>query len=172
MAPQDHIAIRSFAAADIPQLRELHLIQANHLCLVAHDTSSACGAQTPIAFVTASLRNQGVDRHIQLLTLGVHPSYQSKGLARRLVRQVVTDLNPSGEEIPVHTHVCTTNTLGQNFYESLGMKLKVQDDKPVVARNVYSYLTLGRPHVQALTNHEKGLFRSRDAYLMEGCISA
>ncbi|KAI3596969.1 gcn5-related n-acetyltransferase family protein [Moniliophthora roreri] len=165
MAPKDSIAIRPFISADMPQLQELH---SNHLCLVAHDTSLVQG---PVAFVTASLRKQGdMDQHIQLLTLGVLPSHQSKGLARRLVLQVVAALNPSGGQISVHTHVCTTNTPGQHFYESLGMRLRMQDHHPVIARNVYSYSTRSRPHVQALPNHEQDLFRSRDAYFMEGRI--
>ncbi|KAJ8076973.1 hypothetical protein AAF712_000542 [Marasmius tenuissimus] len=178
------IIIRSVAAADLPQLKDLHsaliavpyphsffinqLIQSNHLCLIAVDESQAAA---PVAFITASVQYQNEKpHHIQLLTLGVRNEYQGQGLARQLVCKAIAQLTPSGIQLPVSTHVCTTNTPAQSFYERLGMKPKTFQSRPVIARNVYSYSAYG--HRQTANKVPRELFRSRDAYVMEGQVSA
>ncbi|KAF9268790.1 acyl-CoA N-acyltransferase [Marasmius fiardii PR-910] len=184
------ITIRPFTAADLPKLKEVHdsiipvpyansffinqLIQSTGLCLIAidesHDSKSIAG------FVTSSLHfKDGVEHHIQLLTLGVVDGYQKQGLARQLVCKVVSTLTPPGMQIPVYTHVCTTNTPAQNFYERLGMKPRLYESQPVIARNVFTFSAHGHPHKSGgrLKNDERAdLFRSRDAYVMEGVVTA
>ncbi|KAL0579741.1 hypothetical protein V5O48_002235 [Marasmius crinis-equi] len=178
------ITIRPVNAADVPELKDLHaalipvpyphsffinqLIQSNHLCLIAVDESQA---PKPVAFITASVQYQNEKpHHIQLLTLGVRNEYQGQGLARQLVYKAIAQLTPSGVQLPVHTHVCTTNTPAQSFYERLGIKPKLFQSRPIIARNVYSFASCG--HRQPANPDMRELFRSRDAYVMEGLVSA
>ncbi|KAF5345313.1 hypothetical protein D9758_008515 [Tetrapyrgos nigripes] len=181
-------SVRQIIAADLSELANLHaalipvpyppsffinlLIQSNYACLIAHDTSSA-SPDAPIAFISASIHKSnsitGSQKpHIQLLTLGVLPEYQHKGLARTLVQQVISTLHTSSDPTPpIYTHVCTTNTLAQSFYRSLGMTpfQSSRDSGPFIARNKYpSYSSRCRDDLVEL-------FRSRDAYLLVGEVS-
>ncbi|KAK7472950.1 hypothetical protein VKT23_001054 [Stygiomarasmius scandens] len=180
--------IRNFTANDLQQVSDLHaalipvpyppsffinlLIQSNYACLIAHDPDSAT-PDIPIAFVSASIHKSNTiigspKPHIQLLTLGVHPDYQHKGLARALVQQVINTLHTSSEPVPpIYTHVCTTNTPAQSFYRRLGMTpFQPSGGEPFVSRNKYpTSPTRCRDDLSTL-------FRSRDAYLLIGEVSA
>lgn len=61
---------------------------------------------------------------IEILTLGVLPAYQHRGLARRLIRAVVDKLcGPLAAGIVVHANVATTNSDAVKFYESIGLRV-------------------------------------------------
>ncbi|THV06730.1 acyl-CoA N-acyltransferase [Dendrothele bispora CBS 962.96] len=182
--------IRNLTANDLQHVADLHaalipvpyppsffinlLIQSNYACLIAHDPDSNT-PDTPIAFVSASIHKSNSiigspKPHIQLLTLGVHPDYQHKGLARALVQQAINTLHTSPDEPvpPVYTHVCTTNTPAQSFYRRLGMTPfePTGAGRPLVSRNMYPLSNPNR-HREDLSS----FFRSRDAYLLVGEVS-
>jgi ribosomal protein S18 acetylase RimI-like enzyme len=129
----------------------------------------------PVAWVSASLHKSnellGSEPHIQLLTLGVLPRYRHRGLAKRLIGEVITSLHKD-HSVPVpnvYTHVYTSNTPAQAFYERIGMKPFVPKPTgaPYVARNMYS------PHCAwHATGESRNLFESRDAYVLVGKVSA
>lgn len=92
--------------------------------------------------------------HIEILTLGVAPDYQNKGLARLLVRRVHQYFRESSnysrnfdDGTVVHANVATSNRSALTFYERIGMR--VSSD---VIRNLYRTCSYG----------------SRDAYLVAG----
>ncbi|KAJ4000619.1 acyl-CoA N-acyltransferase [Lentinula boryana] len=183
--------IRPLVAADIEKIKKLHarlvpvnyppsfflhlLIQHSHSSLIALDPST----NEPVAWVSASLHKSNShligspEPHIQLLTLGVLPEYQHRGLAKRLVWEVIASLHddPSVPVPPVYTHVCTTNTPAQAFYESIGMRFLPASNPsgaPYVAKNLYKY----PPAWARKANHEENkLFESRDAYVLVGKVT-
>ncbi|GAW00350.1 acyl-CoA N-acyltransferase [Lentinula edodes] len=184
--------IRPLASADIEQIKKLHatlvpvnypasfflhlLIQNSYSCLIALEPSSG----EPVAWVSASLHKSSnligsLEPHIQLLTLGVLPEYQHRGLAKRLVWEVIASLHkdPSTPVPTVYTHVCTSNTPAQAFYESIGMKFlpapNSPSGKPYVAKNVYTYPPLW---AQKSVVGNNDLFESKDAYVLVGKITA
>ncbi|KAF5351924.1 hypothetical protein D9756_007451 [Leucocoprinus leucothites] len=180
MAPaaQSEILIRPLRASDVPNIRSLHslvlpiqyppafftqlLVLPSRACLIAVRRGQP---DSPIAFISAALHKtsaQGLPNfsaskaldsprpRIELLTLGVLPAFQNKGLARRLIRAVVDKLSgPLTAGILVHANVATANTVAIKFYESIG--LRVASD---IIPNLYRTL----PHGQ------------RDAYLVAGRI--
>ncbi|KAF9070880.1 acyl-CoA N-acyltransferase [Rhodocollybia butyracea] len=179
------LVIRPLVSADVAQLQNLHakllpvtypssfflhlLIRDSHSCVVALHCSE------PVAWVSASFHRTnellGSEPHIQLLTLGVLPRYRHRGLAKRLIGEVITLLHKDHSvPIPlVYTHVCTSNAPAQAFYEHIGMKPFVS--KPTgalyVAKNMYS------PHsAWHVTSESRNLFESRDAYILVGKVSA
>ncbi|KAF5388794.1 hypothetical protein D9757_005658 [Collybiopsis confluens] len=175
------ILIRPIASADIehaklipvayPSSFFLHLlIQDSYSCLVAISTDQ------PVAWASASLHKSNSligspDPHIQLLTLGVLPEYQHRGLARRLVLQVIASLHRDRDSVPVpsvYTHVCTSNTAAQALYHTLGMMPLLTSDpagEPYVARNIYQYSMAWQS-----TAESKHLFATRDAYVLLGKV--
>jgi len=149
-------SIRPLKSADIPQISKLHadllqypytpsffrqfLLHSTHLCLIAYPISSP---NTPIAFVTAYLHTPTLDLgctlrqdpQVHILTLGVDPQYQRKGIARRLVLTAVHNLQESAKRSPVLSRVpvlsdgtlvtaqvATSNNGGKEFYEAMGME--------------------------------------------------
>ncbi|KAJ4468341.1 acyl-CoA N-acyltransferase [Lentinula aciculospora] len=183
--------IRPLVSADVEQIRKLHatlvpvtyppsfflhlLIQNSYSCLIALEPST----DEPVAWVSASLHKSShligsPEPHIQLLTLGVLPKYQHRGLAKRLVWEVIASLHkdPSVPVPPVYTHVCTSNIPAQAFYKSIGMKLLPGSNAsgaPYVAKNVYTYPPAW---AQKLTAESNRLYESRDAYVLIGKITA
>jgi len=120
------------------------LIQPARACLIAHLRSNP----DPIAFVSASIhvtpcifpshigddsscQTQSPEPRVQILTLGVLPPFQKRGLASRLVRAIVYALRealtckyPSGDEgTLVWAHVATSNLTAQQFYEHIGLRV-------------------------------------------------
>lgn len=91
---------------------------------------------------------------LEILTLGVLPSHQHRGLARRLIQRVVDALRDSCaansvEDVPIFANVATSNTEALKFYKRIGLEVS-----PYVIRNLYRTLSYG----------------SKDAYLVVGVI--
>lgn len=91
---------------------------------------------------------------LEILTLGVLPSHQQRGLARRLVRRVVDALRMSCaansiDGVPIFANVAVSNTEALKFYKHIGMEVS-----PCIIRNLYRTLAYG----------------SKDAYLVVGVI--
>ncbi|KAJ3727127.1 acyl-CoA N-acyltransferase [Lentinula raphanica] len=183
--------IRPLVASDVEKVKKLHatlvpvsyppsfflhlLIQNSHSCLIALEPST----DEPVAWVSASLQKsnssliRSPEPHIQILTLGVLPEYQHRGLAKRLVWEVIASLHkdPSVPVPPVYTHVCTTNTPAQAFYEHIGMRLLPGSNPsgaPYVAKNLYNYPPAWTDHVTVPASR---LFESRDAYVLVGKVT-
>ncbi|KAF9467363.1 acyl-CoA N-acyltransferase [Collybia nuda] len=147
------------------------------VCLVAHESSSP---GEPVAFISASIRDahpvanyftiQNTHRrqsgvcsattqqrpHIEILTLGVLPHHQNKGIARLLVRRVhqhfceyLGHSQNFDQGAVVHANVATSNRTALTFYERIGMQ--VSSD---VIRNLYRTCSHG----------------SRDGYLVVGIL--
>ncbi|KAF9219555.1 hypothetical protein BS17DRAFT_788994 [Gyrodon lividus] len=153
----------SYPAAFFIQL----LINPRHLCLVAVDESSvigfasaaidtsqlapSCGTRRHQAHSDrecSELRSDIPRSHMTLLTLGVLPAYQRKGIGRTLVHEVVRRLQASfsgpqlcrtvfdGDSreggkpaVLVRAQVAHSNTVGKCFYNRLGMMgQRVSDD--------------------------------------------
>ncbi|KAF8198003.1 acyl-CoA N-acyltransferase [Pholiota molesta] len=92
---------------------------------------------------------------LEILTLGVLPSCQHCGLARKLIRWVVDTLRESCattslDGIPIYANVATSNTEAIEFYKHIGLNVS-----PNIIRNVYRTLSYG----------------SKDAYLVVGVIN-
>ncbi|KIK68904.1 hypothetical protein GYMLUDRAFT_34907 [Collybiopsis luxurians FD-317 M1] len=179
--------IRPLASGDVEQIRNLHaklipvnyppsfflhlLIQESYSCLIATSNDQ------PVAWVSASLHKTNnligsQDPHIQLLTLGVLPECQHRGIAKRLVSEVIASLHKDSlvPVPPVYAHVCTSNVVAQAFYQNLGMQLLLGSDpsgEPYVAKNIYRY-----PSACQSTVESRSLFGSRDAYVLFGKVSA
>ncbi|KAG5646816.1 hypothetical protein DXG03_002193 [Asterophora parasitica] len=147
------------------------------VCLVAYHPQDPT---TPVAFVSAALqqnpRVHGLPKsysltdgeddfsdpvvskdapHIEILTLGVLPAYQQRGVARVLVRRVYDyfseNTNAPRDDTVVHTNVATSNTSALSFYERMGLKVASG-----VIRNLYRAVPHG----------------SKDGYLLVGRISS
>lgn len=109
-------------------------------------------------FVSARLRDKTTldltKARLEILTLGVLPSHQHCGLARRLVRRVVDALRMSCaansvDGIPIFANVAVSNKEALEFYKRIGL-----DVSPCIIRNLYRTLSYG----------------SKDAYLVVGVI--
>ncbi|KXN90152.1 Histone acetyltransferase MCC1 [Leucoagaricus sp. SymC.cos] len=154
MAPvvQSDIIIRPLKASDVDDIRSLHslvlpvqyppafftqlLVFPSRACLIA-----VCRSQpnSPIAFISAALHAsspQGIPNfsatkaldspppRIEVLTLGVLPAFQNRGLARRLIEAVVDRLSgPLTVGILVYANVVATNAVAIKFYESIGLRV-------------------------------------------------
>ncbi|KAF8971027.1 acyl-CoA N-acyltransferase [Flammula alnicola] len=91
---------------------------------------------------------------LEILTLGVLPSYQQHGLARRLVQRVVDTLRQSCatnslDGTLIYANVSTSNTEALKFYERIGMAVSSE-----VIRGLYRSISYG----------------SKDAYLVVGVM--
>ncbi|KAF9484520.1 acyl-CoA N-acyltransferase, partial [Pholiota conissans] len=89
---------------------------------------------------------------LEILTLGVLPSCQHRGLARRLIQRVADVLRESCasnsvDGIPICANVATNNTEAIEFYKHIGLDVSTN-----VIRNLYRALSYG----------------SKDAYLVVG----
>jgi ribosomal protein S18 acetylase RimI-like enzyme len=143
------------------------LIFPSRICLVAFCTSN------PVAFISASMRwttsqsnvfraSESVSEsprleqhHIEILTLGVLPEYQQRGLARHLIHRVYhyfrDPSNPAHHlETLIYANVATSNVSALSFYERMGMR--VSSD---VIRNMYRTCSSG----------------CRDGYLIIGSLT-
>lgn len=109
-------------------------------------------------FVSARLRDKTTldltKVRLEILTLGVLPSHQHCGLARRLVRRVVDALRMSCaansvDGIPIFANVAVSNKEALEFYKRIGLEVS-----PCIIRNLYRTLSYG----------------SKDAYLVVGVI--
>ncbi|KIK79704.1 hypothetical protein PAXRUDRAFT_833963 [Paxillus rubicundulus Ve08.2h10] len=143
------------------------LVNPRHLCLVAVDEGSVIGfasaakdtSQPPSCGIwrhethsdrDCSRSRSGVPRsHMTLLTLGVLPAYQRRGIGRTLVHEVVRRLQASSCGLPpyrtvldedareggkaailVRAQVAHSNTGGKRFYTRLGMMGQRASDDP------------------------------------------
>lgn len=151
------------------------LLLPTHACLVACHPANP---NDPVAFISASLQaprpthdhlrisspsdeyqpllNNNVYKerpHIEILTLGVLPAYQQRGVARLLVRRLYDHFRQSSNHLHdgtlVHANVATSNSPALSFYERMGMRITSD-----VIRNLYRTCAYG----------------SRDAYLVVGLI--
>lgn len=151
------------------------------VCMVAYHPENP---NDPVAFVSAALqqtpRIPGVNKshllsgggqqsfhttakdlpHIEILTLGVLPAYQQRGVARLLVRRVYDYFREHSSQVPdldlsdgtlIHTNVATSNVPALSFYERIGMRIASG-----VIRNLYRACPQG----------------SKDGYLLVGRISS
>jgi ribosomal protein S18 acetylase RimI-like enzyme len=140
----------------------------NRTCLIAHTPSQP---SSPIGFVSASLAlhpspNKSLSLlrsttipsldlnkpRLEILTLGVLPAYQNRGLARLLITRVVKHFRESCapnviDGALVHANVSISNLPAIKFYERIGMTVS-----SLIIRNLYTPLSTG----------------SRDAYLVVG----
>ncbi|KAJ3526718.1 hypothetical protein NMY22_g10059 [Coprinellus aureogranulatus] len=141
--------IRPLRAHDLPAVKELHrallpvqyppqfflqlLIVPERLCLIATDDGKLVG------FVSAALHVPGpcngqlgttttIGPRLELLTLGVAPTYQNAGLATLLVKTVHDSLRtsfktrgPECTSLITCAHVATTNTSAIAFYKRIGL---------------------------------------------------
>lgn len=130
----------------------------------------------PVAFISASIRQApsaaaprisalpGVEQtllhnlsdtvpYIEILTLGVLPAYQQRGLASLLVRRVYEHFRERANDLNdgtlVRANVATSNASALSFYKRMGMGIASD-----VIYNLYRTCTYG----------------SRDAYLVVGFI--
>ena len=105
---------------------------------------------SPVAFISAALHKTPGRPRIELLTLGVLPAFQNRGLARRLISAVVDKLRGSlATGILVHANVATTNVVALRFYKNIGMCISSE-----MIPNLYRTSPAGQ----------------RDAYLVAGRI--
>ncbi|KDR75327.1 hypothetical protein GALMADRAFT_249366 [Galerina marginata CBS 339.88] len=92
---------------------------------------------------------------LEILTLGVLPSYQQRGLARLLVQRMVDNLgglcamNSLVDGVLIYANVSTSNTQALTFYKRMGMVISSE-----VIKNLYRTLSYG----------------SKDAYLVIGIL--
>lgn len=155
------------------------LIFPSRICLVAFYASA------PVAFISASMQwpknhteflnghacpaekitsptrsvheGRPEQPHIEILTLGVLPAYQQKGLARHLIHRVChhfRDSSNTSRDIDagtlIHANVDTSNVSALTFYERMGMRISSD-----VIRNMYRAYSYG----------------CRDGYLVVGSFS-
>ncbi|KAJ6593655.1 acyl-CoA N-acyltransferase [Mycena capillaripes] len=106
----DQLALSPMHSHDVPAVMQLHaallpvpyppsfflhlLLQPARLCLVAREHGD------PVAFISAAAHP---GHRIEILTLGVLPSFQQRRLATRLIHAVIDDLanrtiTPNGSE--------------------------------------------------------------------------
>ncbi|KAG8221080.1 hypothetical protein J3R82DRAFT_2596 [Butyriboletus roseoflavus] len=166
--PAEGVALRVMKASDLPHIRTLHrnllpvsypaaffiqlLVSPQRLCLVATDhgaiigfASAGMGLLHPCRDIPAGrecseLPSDTPRSHVSLLTLGVLPAYQRRGIGRSLVHGVVQRLEASctsaaqpnhslsSDQIPnskiavlVQVQVAQSNAAGKCFYTHLGM---------------------------------------------------
>ncbi|KAF9047347.1 hypothetical protein BJ165DRAFT_1465373, partial [Panaeolus papilionaceus] len=92
--------------------------------------------------------------HIEVLTLGIHPTHQGKGLARMLIQRVINHFRGSfPEQETTGTLICAnvsiSNSSALRFYQSMGMSIS-----PRIFHNLYRTISQG----------------SKDAYLVFGIL--
>ncbi|KAM6502424.1 Acyl-CoA N-acyltransferase [Amanita muscaria] len=161
----DEIVIRPFTSADIQLVRQLHsnvlpirypqsfflqlLLLPARIGLVAYPRSDP---QNLIGFISAAYSPEPpTDARIEILTLGVAPSYRHRGLARRLIRSIPQHLCAlTSHSIFFQANVATSNTSALKFYEQLGFR---------IASDV-------------ITNLYRTTSSSKDGYLIVGCINS
>ncbi|KAJ7668440.1 acyl-CoA N-acyltransferase [Mycena polygramma] len=156
MADDPELALSPMHSHDIPAVMQLHsallpvpypfsfflhlTLQPTRLCLVARSRGD------PVAFISAALhRGHG----IEILTLGVHPTFQQRRLATRLVYAVAAALDRKTAAATVFAHVSASNSSAKEFYKHMGMHPVAR-----VSRDIYRALPSG----------------SRDAYIVSGRI--
>ena len=115
------------------------------LCLVAHPRADP---HNIVAFVSAARSHDSAPR-VEILTLGVLPLFQHRGLARRLISSITRTLAPS--PTLVQANVAASNASALRFYERLG--LRIASD---LITNLYRTCSHG----------------SKDGYLVAGCINS
>jgi ribosomal protein S18 acetylase RimI-like enzyme len=96
--------------------------------------------------------------HIEILTLGVLPAYQQRGLARHLIHRVyhyfLDSSSPSRHldaGMLIYANVATSNVSALSFYERMGMRISSD-----VIRNMYRAFSYG----------------CRDGYLVVGSLGS
>ncbi|KAJ7251824.1 acyl-CoA N-acyltransferase [Mycena haematopus] len=157
MTRTDQLSLSPIRSHEIPAVMQLHaallpisyprsfflhlLLQPTRLCLVARNNGD------PVAFVSAAIHPK---ERIQILTLGVLPSFQQRRIATRLVHAVIDALLASNAAVTtVFAQVPASNAPARAFYRHMGML----PDGDVI-RDVYRTLPCG----------------SRDAYNISGPI--
>ncbi|KAJ7497075.1 acyl-CoA N-acyltransferase [Mycena latifolia] len=129
----DQFSLRPIRSHDIPALIHLHttllplpyshsfflqlLLQPTRVCLVAHDRSQS----DPVAFISAAAAIHPEQR-IQILTLGVLPTFRQHRLATRLVYAAI-DVLAGTPTVPtaVFAQVSVSNAPANSFYRHLGL---------------------------------------------------
>jgi ribosomal protein S18 acetylase RimI-like enzyme len=96
--------------------------------------------------------------HIEILTLGVLPAYQQRGLARHLIHRVYHYFRDSSNPTRhpdagtlICANVATSNASALSFYERMGMRISSD-----VIRNMYRACSFG----------------CRDGYLVVGSLTS
>lgn len=133
---------------------------------MAHHVSNP---SNPVAFISACLRpasraeipitvphthsdSSTAAPRIEILTIGVHPEFQQRGLASLLVRRTLEHFREgsalSGGTM-IHANVATSNLPALSFYKRMGMRIASD-----VIHNLYRTCSYG----------------SRDAYSVAGYI--
>ncbi|KAJ8596353.1 hypothetical protein M405DRAFT_175534 [Rhizopogon salebrosus TDB-379] len=181
--------IRMMRASDVAEVRALHtkllpvayppaffvqlLVHPQQMCLVAtYDSSvvafssAAMDTQDWASGPLNSCGKQGCDvvaLRVTLLTIGVSPEFRRRGIARRLVHEVVQRLRPSyrthrpsshalfprSESDPTHAvtlcaEVAYNNVSGQSFYSHLGMYRQPKaDEQPRFGSKAQTCVVLG-----------------------------
>jgi ribosomal protein S18 acetylase RimI-like enzyme len=132
------------------------LVLSSRICLVAYCASNPVH---PVAFISASVkwtRNNDADKFrapetvmsvrtgldqpfIEILTLGVLPAYQQRGLARHLIHRVYHYFRNSSNPARhldtgalIYANVATSNMSALSFYERMGMRISSD-----IIRNMY-----------------------------------
>lgn len=113
------------------------------LCLVAHPRADP---HNLVAFVSATRSHDSAPR-VEILTLGVLPPFQHRGLARRLILSITHTLAPASAL--VQANVAASNASALRFYERLGLRIASG-----LITNLYRTCSHG----------------SKDGYLVVGCI--
>ncbi|KAF8621551.1 hypothetical protein AX15_007720 [Amanita polypyramis BW_CC] len=133
----DDLVVRPLTTPDVPRLRHLHasilpvpypssfflqlLIHPARLCLVAHPRANP---HNLVAFVSALFHDTPHLPRIEILTLGVLPAFQNRGLARRLVLSITQKLcSFAPSSILLQANVSASNTSALKFYECIGMRI-------------------------------------------------
>uniref|UniRef100_A0A8H8CP67 N-acetyltransferase domain-containing protein n=1 Tax=Psilocybe cubensis TaxID=181762 RepID=A0A8H8CP67_PSICU len=161
--------VAPLTARELARVRDLHakllpvqypvsffihlLVIPSRACYVAYSHGS------PVGFISAALHNptrcfisgdSEVSPRLEILTLGVLPAFQHRGLARRLIMSLVNAFKQDpATPILIYANVSTTNTRALQFYERMG--ILVSSD---IITNLYRTLSYG----------------SRDAYLVVGAL--
>ncbi|KII92022.1 hypothetical protein PLICRDRAFT_458231 [Plicaturopsis crispa FD-325 SS-3] len=148
---------RSLTSADIPKVRELHskvlpqtypasffrqfLYHSDRVCLLISHSQPRypCHPHRPpvLAFITAAITHRsysGSEPRIEILTLGVDPTYRRQGLAGLLVGAVIQEAqmrvgmfaDSKGESQGIMLAACTpsSNIAARQFYARLGLKIE------------------------------------------------
>ncbi|KAJ7039200.1 acyl-CoA N-acyltransferase [Mycena alexandri] len=102
----------------------LHLLhQPSRRCLVARNDDE------PVAFISAALHP---GNRIEILTLGVLPSFRQRRLATRLVQDIVESLaGAKAAAATVFAQVSASNVSASAFYQQIGLS------PGVVVRDIY-----------------------------------
>ncbi|KAJ7690640.1 acyl-CoA N-acyltransferase [Mycena rosella] len=158
----EKFALRPMHSHDIPAVLELHaillpvsyspsfflhlLIQPTRICLIAaHEHSNR--DSRPVAFISAVVHPE---QRIEILTLGVLPTFRQHRLATRLVYAAIDALTGAmPATVDVFAQVSASNVPATSFYKHMGLH-----PSTVVIRDMFRTLPCG----------------SRDAYIVSGRI--